>query len=200
MHSGKLTSCILLLLAIQAPSVMCQMSAEQYLDKGDDAIQKHLYDEAIANYTKAIELNPNITAAYSNRGAAYVQKHLWEKALTDFNKALKLNLTDDETLVNRGAAYGATGQYDKAIADFEEALFFDAKNVAAQKNLEHVRKLKADSAREAIDESKSQHSKGGDVIDQVISEAAQETKNNKRSEETKTLLSKEEQKGLSEAM
>jgi tetratricopeptide (TPR) repeat protein len=42
------------------------MSAKEYLDLGIEHHNKLKYDEAIADYTKAIELNPNISESYNN--------------------------------------------------------------------------------------------------------------------------------------
>jgi tetratricopeptide (TPR) repeat protein len=48
-------------------------------------------DQAIADYTKAIELDPKIAAAYNNRGIAFKQKGLNSKAVADFQAYLQLN-------------------------------------------------------------------------------------------------------------
>ena len=42
------------------------------------------YNKAIENYTKAIEISPDYSDAYSNRGISYGNLALWEKAIENF--------------------------------------------------------------------------------------------------------------------
>src|SRR5215204_1440714 len=52
---------------------------------------KRDYDEAIREYTKAIELNPQFAEAYYNRGIAYSDKKEYDAAIQDYTKAIELN-------------------------------------------------------------------------------------------------------------
>src|SRR5205823_2458362 len=54
---------------------------EQLFDEGNNEIKQKRYDEAIASYTKVIQLKPNDAKAYSNRGIAYILKDLYDKAI-----------------------------------------------------------------------------------------------------------------------
>ncbi len=54
-----------------------------YWKKGDK-------EQAIADYDKAIALDPNDAIAYDNRGVAYEKKGDKEKAIADFRKALEI--------------------------------------------------------------------------------------------------------------
>ena len=53
-------------------------------------------EKAIADYTKAIELNPNYAEAYSNRGNMYYRKGNSVKAIADYKTALQLNPNNAE--------------------------------------------------------------------------------------------------------
>ena len=53
-----------------------------FLKKGD-------HDKALADFNKAIELDPNNALAYSNRGKALSKKGNDDKALADYNKAIE---------------------------------------------------------------------------------------------------------------
>jgi tetratricopeptide (TPR) repeat protein len=48
------------------------------------------YDKAIADYTKAIELDSNYADAYCNRGSVYNTLQQYEKAVADYTKAIEL--------------------------------------------------------------------------------------------------------------
>ena len=49
------------------------------------------YDEAIASYTKAIELDPTNPVYYSNRAAAYSSKASHDEAVLDAEKAIEVD-------------------------------------------------------------------------------------------------------------
>ncbi|MGD1701691.1 tetratricopeptide repeat protein [Dapis sp. BLCC M229] len=49
-----------------------------YTKKGD-------YEKAIADYDRAIQLDPEFVYAYLNRGLTYNDRGEYEKALADFN-------------------------------------------------------------------------------------------------------------------
>lgn len=63
-----------------------------YESRGFSYFAKDQYDLAIADFTKAIDLDPNLLAAYYNRGVAYFDKGQYDLATTDFTKAKDLGL------------------------------------------------------------------------------------------------------------
>ena len=81
--------------------------AQDYLRRGIEAYQRRELDDAIAYYTKAIELNPadiSITSpAHYNRGLVYYSKGEVERAIVDYTRAIELNPNFDAAYYNRGA-------------------------------------------------------------------------------------------------
>lgn len=67
-----------------------QKIAEDLLRKGYDCIQKGDYGCAIADFTKAIELNPKIAQAYDFRGDAWAQKGDIGQACSDWRRACEI--------------------------------------------------------------------------------------------------------------
>ena len=65
------------------------------------------YDQAIADFAKALELNPNYADAYRVRGLAYAYKKEYDQAVADFSKTLELNPDVAATYALRGAAYAS---------------------------------------------------------------------------------------------
>ena len=57
------------------------------------------YDIAIADYNKAIELDPQLAVAFYNRGMAYYQKGQYSEAIADFENVV--NISADTELVNK---------------------------------------------------------------------------------------------------
>ena len=52
------------------------------------------YDQAIADFTKAIRLDPRFVVAFTNRGDAWKAKKNYDKAIADFNEAIRLDPRD----------------------------------------------------------------------------------------------------------
>jgi len=115
-------------------------SGTKYLDRGDKNNNKADYDLAIAEFDRAIKLDPNIAEAYFGRGRGYLRKGDNSRAVADYSQAIRLNPNDIISYSNRGRAYARMGDYDNAVADFESALRIDPNNTAIKQNLEKARK------------------------------------------------------------
>ena len=63
-----------------------EFTAEQYLESGNRFLNSKLYDEAISEYNKALNVNPNYSMEYNNRGAAYKNKENLNQAISDYNR------------------------------------------------------------------------------------------------------------------
>lgn len=61
-----------------------------YYNRGSIHLKKNEYDQAILDYTKAIEINPRLGAAYYNRALAYYDKREYDKAWQDVHKTESL--------------------------------------------------------------------------------------------------------------
>src|SRR3954470_15175531 len=55
---------------------------------GNKAFEQKQYPQAIAEYSRAIDLNPKQPAFYENRGFALLAMERYDEALTDFNKVI----------------------------------------------------------------------------------------------------------------
>jgi tetratricopeptide (TPR) repeat protein len=106
-------------------------AAAAYFDRGNAYSEKKDYEEAIANYNKAIKLDPNNDLVYNSRGNANYFKGDYDRAIADYNKAIKLDPNNDVWYNNRGWAYYRKGDYDRAIADYNKAIKLDPDYAAA---------------------------------------------------------------------
>ena len=92
-----------------------------YTSAGDD-------DKAIADFTKAIELNKatlkrnDVAISYFNRGTSYNHKEEYENAIADFNKAISLDPANIGFYRNRATAYFHTRNHKGEMADLNRAL------------------------------------------------------------------------------
>jgi TonB family protein len=113
-----------------------QKRAGTFLAKGD-------FDSAVADLSKAIELNSNDASDYNSRGLAYYNKKSYDLAIADYSKSLELKSNESMTYLSRGFAYEKSGDSDKALADFQKAVDLDTNNESASLNLKRLKDDKA---------------------------------------------------------
>jgi tetratricopeptide (TPR) repeat protein len=82
-------------------------------------------DGAIADCSKAIELNPRSTDAYAVRGLIFMQKGNLEGAIADLDKALVLDPRNPNLYRGRGIVKLKKGEIDGSIADYDKAVDID---------------------------------------------------------------------------
>ena len=102
--------------------------AEAHKNRGNAYLAKGDLDRAIADETKAIEIDPKHAASYNNRGNAYVAAGDLDRAIADYAKAIEIDPNDADAYNNRGVAQRAKGDLDRAIADFTKAIEVDPKD------------------------------------------------------------------------
>jgi tetratricopeptide (TPR) repeat protein len=95
--------------------------ADFYITRGVAYCDKGQYDQAISDFTKALEINPRFAECYFKRGFAYVKKGLYDQAISDFNKVLEINQNLAEAYYNRGVLYSAKREYEKSLDDLKRA-------------------------------------------------------------------------------
>ncbi len=99
--------------------------AQIYLERGNTHAQSGNLEQAIADYSRAIELAPDFVDAYNNRGFAYARAGNLEKAFADYGQAIELNPGYALVYLNRGSAYAESGDLERAIADYDRAIELD---------------------------------------------------------------------------
>jgi tetratricopeptide (TPR) repeat protein len=108
-----------------APANKAASGAEAHIVRAKEYEGKRDDDAAIAEYTKAIELDPDNAEAYNRRGIAYGKKGDGDRAFAGFNRAIKLDPDYAEAYCNRGFAYYIKKDCGQAIADFNRAIKLD---------------------------------------------------------------------------
>jgi tetratricopeptide (TPR) repeat protein len=93
-----------------------------------------IYDEAIAAFDKAIELNPQYEDAYFERGNTYLDKGDHDRAIVEFEKIIRLTPQEAHGYNNRGYAYSLKGDLGRAVADYSEAIRLKPDYVLAYQN------------------------------------------------------------------
>jgi tetratricopeptide (TPR) repeat protein len=101
-------------------------------------------DGAIADYDRAIQLDPKDAAIYNNRGVAKQAKGGLDAAIVDFNRAIQLNPKDAGAYINRGNAKRDKGDLDGAMVDYNRAIRLDSKYAIAYYSRGLAKKQKND--------------------------------------------------------
>ncbi len=106
--------------------------------------QKKAFDAAIADFDKAIELNPEDAMAYYNRGTAYAGLEQFDAAIADFDKAIELNPDFVEAYHNRALSVGKreAEKATKTIKDQLQSFIKPKKIVKRFKKRQKVAKLR----------------------------------------------------------
>jgi tetratricopeptide (TPR) repeat protein len=111
---------------ILRPNPQSTPEAVQLAERGYAALVRKNYDQAIADYTEAIRVDPKYRDSYYRRGLAYHEgKQDYDHAIADYNEVIRLDPNFAFAFLNRGQAYAGKGQYDRAITDFNEAIRLD---------------------------------------------------------------------------
>jgi tetratricopeptide (TPR) repeat protein len=118
-------------------------SADTYFSRGIDFRKIGMLKEAIAEFTKAIEINPKYAEAYYNRGLAYFLASQPDQAISDYTKAIEIDPKHAGAYANRGVTYYYKGEYDKAWDDVHKA-----QGLGAPMDPEILDKLRKASGRE----------------------------------------------------
>lgn len=88
-----------------------------YMRSGDQ-------EKAIADYTSAIEIKPDLTQTYVNQAASLIRQKKYSEAVVSLNRALedKESPTRTAALYNRAIAFDAQEDYKGAYRDLKAAL------------------------------------------------------------------------------
>ena len=97
--------------------------AREYYFMGNECItQAHDSRAAIANYDKAIELNPSYTDAWVRKGITLYNNKEYYEAEVCLNEAVRLSPMLFKAIYNRGKNRMALNNIEGALADFDRAV------------------------------------------------------------------------------
>ena len=113
----------LVLLAMVGLTACGSLTAEENSYKAAVEFQEQgKLTEAIAEYGKVLELNPQSVEAYANRGGARADMGEYQMALQDYDQALQLNPEDAKLYLTRANLHSDLGESGKAIEDYSQAI------------------------------------------------------------------------------
>jgi tetratricopeptide (TPR) repeat protein len=92
-----------------------------YYNRGNIFMNENKNQRAIADFSKAIELNPKNTEAYISLGTAFYYQNKYDEAIRNYTLAIEIK--DDEAIAFylRGWAQLSAGNKDAACEDVNQA-------------------------------------------------------------------------------
>ena len=147
--------------------------AEDANEYFNQAMRSSTANKKIEYLSKALELDPNLAAAYEKRGMLYYYQEKYDKVIQDFENYTRLVPDDVEGFRMLAMGYLYYGTYDAAIATFTQALKVDPNLVSALSYRAEAYR-RSGNGEEAVREATKVIQRGGDprvVADAYITRA-----------------------------
>ena len=108
------------------------------------------FEDALADYDRAVALKPDFAAGHNNRGLVLYRLNRLDEALASIDHAIALNPKYVAAHKNRGEVLGALGRLAEALASYDRAIALDGKSAVALNNRGNVLK-NLDRIEEALE-------------------------------------------------
>jgi tetratricopeptide (TPR) repeat protein len=102
-----------------------------YQHRAFAAASQQKYQDAIADLSEALKINPQNPRTYEQRAAMEMNTKEYDKALADYSQAIKFHPDEISNYLYRGYIYELRGDKKNATADTESALKLDPTNQEA---------------------------------------------------------------------
>lgn len=97
-----------------------KIDAAAHMLRGNAWAESGDIDAAIADYNRAIEIDPEYHAAYILRARAHLERREYDAALADVDKVLAANPENVSAIATRAGIRQAKREYEQALADYSE--------------------------------------------------------------------------------
>jgi Flp pilus assembly protein TadD len=118
-----------------------------------ETMKKNRFDEAVPQWRKALELNPEDSKAHFNLGYSMFERGELEKAIEEYRRACELDPEDAVVHANLALALAQTGKLDEAVDHYAKALGLNPGNPMVEADL-GVALFENGKAAEAIEHLK----------------------------------------------
>ena len=151
MHHFNLSLIFLLLLSAWGIHAQDPVSADEFSQRGITRFEKNDLEGAIADFTKAIELNSRqLEFCFYFRGIARYRRGRLDEAIADLSKALTLK-QHPRFYSDRGNLLAQRGDLDGAMADLNRAIEIEPKYAKAYGDRGIVRLMRGEDAVAELD-------------------------------------------------
>src|SRR4029079_6252183 len=109
-------------------------ASDEHNSRGIELADRGWLDEAINEFKKAIDLDPNSAHAHENLSTVYAEKKLFREALAEYLTAIQLE-PDSATAHYNLACFLSTHASEMAISEYQHAIELDPEYPDAHLNL-----------------------------------------------------------------
>lgn len=110
--------------------------AEKLKNEGNALMKAEKYHDALANYTKAIQLDGRNAVYYCNRAAGYSKIGNHQLAIKDCHTALSIDPSYSKAYGRLGLAYSSLQRHKEAKESYQKALEMEPDNESYKNNLQ----------------------------------------------------------------
>ncbi len=134
----------------------------EYHRLGNNYYRLGQFDDAIVQYTRAIQINANMPESWFNRALANARLGNYEAALSDASEVIRLNPQNPDGYYLRGRVNELLLEDVAAISDFERAVKLNPEHVGAENHLRQIieRRWMYEDLREFRDRVSSESENG----------------------------------------
>jgi tetratricopeptide (TPR) repeat protein len=108
--------------------------ATVYFNAGFAYYEAKRYTEAVADFTRVLEVKSDDIAALRYRAYSYYDLKDYDRSIEDASRLIQLEPRNVRNYLLRSVAYNEKGEYDKMIADCDQLLRFDPNSAEAYNN------------------------------------------------------------------
>lgn len=152
---------------LKSTNAQLSFTASDYVGQGNALYFDNRFEEAIASYDKAIQMEPDSAKAWFSRGAALAKLQQYEEAIAAYDHATQLKPDVAEAWFGQGIAQAKLQQLEAAVLSYDRATqlkpdlvlawigkarcyALQGKHEAAWEDLQQAIGLNPDKAREIV--------------------------------------------------
>jgi tetratricopeptide (TPR) repeat protein len=130
-HHKKALTALLVLVGVAALIFYWRVGSESnpgdyQVKKGNYRLEDGQYEEAVKEFSLALEKNPDHIYAHLGLAITYMQMERYEEAEAEFNATIELAPKMAVAYADRGILYDRAEQYQLALSDYKKALALDS--------------------------------------------------------------------------
>lgn len=98
------------------------LTAGDYAKQGDACFFENRYEDAIAAYNLALQIQPDLADTWNNRGVVLTRMQRYPEAIASYEQATAIRPNYPDAWNNRGVVLLELQKYQEAIACYEQAI------------------------------------------------------------------------------
>ena len=102
---------------------------------GTILVDKKNFNQALVNYKKSLEINPNYAEGHNNLGVAFYKLRKFNESIDSYQRAIKIKPNFSKAHNNLGLAYKELEKFTESINNYQKAIKINPEYAEAYNNL-----------------------------------------------------------------